>query len=64
MEYFSYTYIIGLNPLVSTTRTSPHETREANLMRLRRNIDVAHFQLDDKGTPKKVTSDPNVTAGQ
>ena len=37
------------------TRDSPHETCEANLMHLRRNIKVNHYALNDKGTPVSVT---------
>ena len=37
--------------VVPTTRDSPHETREANLMRMRRNIQVHHYALDWRGIP-------------
>ena len=37
--------------VVPTTRDSPHETREAKLMRMRRNIQVHHYALDDRGCP-------------
>ena len=44
-------------------RSSPHETRESNAMRTRRNIPVIHFILDDKGKPQKVASFPNALTG-
>ena len=37
------------------TCDSPHETREANLMRLRRNIKVNHYALNQKGAPVPIT---------
>ena len=37
------------------TCDSPHETCEANLMHLRRNIKVNHYALNDKGAPVSVT---------
>ena len=48
---------------MKTTRNSPHETREANAMHSRLNIDVQHYQLDDKGRPMKVTEFPNAIEG-
>ena len=44
-------------------RSSPHETRESNAMRTRRNIPVMHFRLDDKGKVQKVPSFPNALTG-
>ena len=37
------------------THDSPHETHEANLMHLRRNIKVNHYALNDKGAPVSIT---------
>ena len=44
-------------------RSSPHETRESNAMRTRRNIPVMHFRLDNKGKAQKVPSFPNALKG-
>ena len=46
----SWDYVV-----VPATRDSPHETHEANLMRLRRNIKVNHYALIEKGAPVSVT---------
>ena len=48
---------------VPTTRDSPHETRESNYMRSRRNISVHHYQLDSKGNPIAVDCFPNALTG-
>ena len=48
---------------VPSTRSSPHEIREANAMRTRRNIPIFHFILDNKGKAMKVPSFPNALTG-
>ena len=46
------------------TCDSPHETREANLMHLRRNIKVHHYALNEKGAPVLVTPSSQFLEGQ
>ena len=46
------------------TCDSPHETHEANLMHLRRNIKVNHYALNEKGAPVLVTLLPQSLEGQ
>ena len=41
----------------------PHETREANTMRTRRNIPVLHYALDSRGKPMQVKPYPNALQG-
>ena len=59
-EYLS----ISLDYLVApATRDSPHETCEANLMCLRRNIQVDHYALNDKGAPVSVVPSSQLLEG-
>ena len=48
---------------VPTTYTSPHEMCESNMMHTRRNIDVNHYALDNKGRAVHVPAYPNALEG-
>ena len=44
--------------------STPHETREANVMRTRQNIDIMHYELDSTGKPVTIDYYPGAIEGK
>ena len=62
-EFHEYLCLTTHYILAPATHDSPHETREVNLMHLRRNIQVKHYALNDKGAPVSVTPSSQLLEG-